>query len=72
MPELSASIILHNGGALVTGGPGVGKTVLEKAIIAETKRVAPHLRIITCAQTHAACRLMPNGETLAHVLHHEM
>jgi hypothetical protein len=72
MPELLASIILHNGGALITGGPGVGKTVLERAIIAEAKRVSPHLRIIACAQTHAACRLMPNGETLAHVLHHEM
>jgi hypothetical protein len=67
-----ASIIVHNGGALVTGAPRVGKTALERATIAEARRLCRNRRIVCCAQTHSACRLMPDSQTLAHVLRHPM
>ena len=72
VPRMLADIIVHNGGALVTGGPGTGKTVLELEIISEWKRRYPKQRIITMAQTHMASRLMPGGMTLAHVLNKEI
>ena len=72
VPKMLADIIVHNGGAMVTGGPGVGKTVLERKIIDEWRLRYPKQRVITTAQTHAASRLMPNGKTLAGVLNKEI
>ena len=63
---------MHNGGAVVTGGPGVGKTVPERKVIDEWRRRYPKRRVLTMAQTHVASRLMPNGRTLARTLHSEI
>ena len=42
--------------SVLTGGPGVGKTVCTRAIVAEAK--AAHLRIALCAPTGRAARRM--------------
>ena len=60
-----AVIIASNGGALVTGKPGTGKTKLLKELI-ETWRAMHAVNFICGAYTHAASRLMPKGRTLEH------
>ena len=59
--ELSAQEILDNGGALVTGPAGTGKSYL----LHKLKELEPDA--VVCAYTHAAARLI-GGHTVAHVL----
>ena len=59
--ELGAEEILANGGALVTGAAGAGKSYLLRRL----KELEPDA--IVCAYTHAAARLI-GGHTVAHVL----
>ena len=59
---------MQNGGALLTGPAGVGKTVLvslvKDLILAEDENA----QIVVAALTHAAARLV-QGSTIAHILH---
>ena len=59
--ELSAEEIIANGGALVTGPAGAGKSYL----LHKLKELVPDAMV--CAYTHAAARLI-GGHTVAHVL----
>ena len=59
--ELGAEEILANGGALVTGAAGTGKSYLLR----ELKKLVPDA--LARAYTHAAARLI-GGSTVAHVL----
>ena len=59
--ELDAQEILDNGGALVTGPAGTGKSYL----LHELKKLMPDA--VVCAYTHAAARLI-GGHTVAHIL----
>ena len=54
---------------MISGGPGTGKTRILRAIIDAQLRSYPDTNIVCAAPTHVAKCLMPNGETLAHVLH---
>ena len=59
---------MQNGGALLTGPAGVGKTVLvnmvKDLILAEDENA----QIVVAALTHVAARLV-QGSTIAHILH---
>ena len=59
--ELGAEEVLANGGALVTGAAGAGKSYLLRGL----KELEPDT--LVCAYTHAAARLI-GGHTVAHVL----
>ena len=63
-----AQHIVQNGGAMLTGPAGVGKTVLvnmvKDLIIAEDENA----QIVVAALTHDAARLV-QGSTIAHLLH---
>ena len=63
-----AQHIVQNGGALLTGPAGVGKTVLvnmvKDLILAEDENA----QIVVAALTHVAARLV-QGSTIAHILH---
>ena len=65
--------IRDNGGAMITGPGGVGKTVLVNNLIAAIKAdcvargIQPKIHV--CALRHAAKALLDNGKTLAHLLY---
>jgi hypothetical protein len=59
-----AQLVVANGSALITGFAGTGKTVLNRMI----NRLLEGT-VVNTAMTHAASRLMPGGQTLAHVIH---
>ena len=59
--ELGAEEIIANGGALVTGPAGTGKSYM----LHKLKKLVPDA--VVCAYTHAAARLV-GGSTVAHVL----
>jgi hypothetical protein len=78
-----ADLLIHNGGGMVLGPGGVGKTTLvtgrtEKladgtevkipGLIARWKRREPDAKFVTTAMMHVAARLLPGGRTLAHKL----
>lgn len=49
---------LSNGLSIVTGGPGTGKTMIQKAILDIYKRANPDAEICCCAPTGRAARRM--------------
>jgi hypothetical protein len=63
-----ADVVILNGGGMITGPAGTGKTELNRRINARWRLVHGG-RIVNTAITHVASRLMPGGQTLAHVLH---
>ena len=63
-PDRLAQLVVAHGSALITGAAGTGKTYLLRLILALLKG-----KVVNTAMTHAASRLMPNGQTLQHVLH---
>jgi energy-coupling factor transporter ATP-binding protein EcfA2 len=57
----------ENQGGMILGPGGVGKTELIKHLVRSLK--ADKVKVHVCAVRHAAKALLPNGKTLAHLLH---
>ena len=57
----------ENKGGMILGPGGVGKTELIKNLVRSLK--ADNVKVHVCAVRHAAKALLPNGKTLAHLLH---
>lgn len=69
LDESQAHVVLAamtNGGAEIIGAAGVGKSQIIKAL--RTSLEQEGQKVIVCAYTHAACRLV-GGKTIAHLLH---
>ncbi len=69
LDESQALIVLAaatNRGAEIIGAAGVGKSQIIKAL--RTFLEQQGQKVIVCAYTHAACRLV-GGQTIAHLLH---
>ena len=60
--------IYHNGGALLTGAAGTGKTTLSDKLVELIQNKNPGTRIIRAALTHVAA-LLQKGQTIAHIMH---
>jgi 5-methylcytosine-specific restriction endonuclease McrA len=58
------TLAVANGGAMIQGPAGVGKTLLLTQMLRIIRKMHPKARIFCAAQTHAAARLMPEGQTL--------
>ena len=65
----SAHLIVENRGGLVTGMPGVGKSLLALKVIEMWKQRYPDDEVFVMAPTHAAARLLPNGHTIQRAFH---
>jgi hypothetical protein len=65
----SAHLVVENGGALITGPPGTGKSKLVPKIIELWKKRYPEDEIVVMAPTHAAARLLSGGVTIQRALH---
>lgn len=55
---------LTNGFSIITGGPGTGKTMIQKAIIYCMNMLDPGCEILLCAPTGRAARKMSEGAGL--------
>ena len=68
-----ATLLRENGGGMILGAGGVGKTVLVNSLIANIKAEAASRGVVAkihvCALRHAAKALLDNGKTLAHLLY---
>ena len=62
-----AQLIVANGGAVLTGAAGVGKTMLLKEIKQAILEQDPDAHIVTMALRHVAARLA-QGCTISHAL----
>ena len=65
----SAHVVVENGGALITGPPGTGKSRLVPEILKLWRQRWPDDKIVVMAPTHAAARLLPGGLTIDRVFH---
>jgi hypothetical protein len=65
-----ALLVALNGGAMLTGMPGTGKThFLDRHLNPLLRRLDEKVRIVPLAITHSASRLLRDGRTVAHGLH---
>ena len=60
--------IYNNGGALLTGAAGTGKTTLSDKVVELIQSKSPGTRIIRAALTHVAA-LLQKGQTIAHIMY---
>ena len=67
--DQAAALVVANGGGVVQGAAGVGKTEFLKRVLALIKRDWPDDPIYTCAEMHVAARLLPDGQTISHLIH---
>ena len=58
----------NNGGGLLTGAAGTGKTTLSDKIVELIQESSPGTRIVRAALTHVAA-LLQKGQTIAHIMH---
>ena len=58
----------NNGGGLLTGAAGTGKTTLSDKVVQLIQESAPGTRIVRAALTHVAA-LLQKGQTIAHIMH---
>ena len=65
--EKLARLVVLNGGGLITGPAGVGKTVLSRKVTEAILEAEPDAQVIDMALTHVAARLA-GGCTVAHAL----
>ena len=66
--EYLAWKLVANGGGLVVGIAGVGKTKLVSLAREFMKVMLPRARVVATAPTHAAATQLPDGATNSHVL----
>ena len=60
--------IYNNGGVLLTGAAGTGKTTLSDMVVETIHKETPGAWIIRAALTHVAA-LLQKGQTIAHIMH---
>ena len=60
--------IYNNGGAMLTGAAGTGKTTLSDKVVELIQSKSPETRIIRAALTHVAA-LLQKGQTIAHIMY---
>ena len=65
-PDALAKLILENGGTMITGPPGVGKTHLMRRVVRIL--TLKGLEVFVISYTHSASRLV-GGDTILHKLH---
>ena len=58
----------NNGGGLLTGAAGTGKTTLSDKVVELIQENAPGTRIVRAALTHVAA-LLQKGQTIAHIMY---
>ena len=66
--DRKARKIYNNGGALLTGAAGTGKTYLSDKVVELIQSKSPGTHIIRSALTHVAA-LLKKGQTIAHIMH---
>ncbi len=57
-----------NGGGLMTGAAGTGKTTLSDKVVELIHEKEPGTRIVRAALTHVAA-LLQKGQTIAHIMY---
>ena len=65
----NAHLVVENQGALVTGMPGTGKSLLISRIVERWRAARPDDRVVVMAPTHVAARLLEDGETIQRVFY---
>ena len=66
--ERIARKFYNNGGGLLTGAAGTGKTTFSDKVVELIQNKEPETRIIRAALTHIAA-LLQKGQTIAHIMH---
>ena len=66
--ERIARKFYNNGGGLLTGAAGTGKTTFSDKVVELIQNKEPETRIIRAALTHVAA-LLQKGQTIAHIMH---